>query len=261
MFSYLSISSATYLKPRIIKGIKAKPNQFPFYVFLEIIYPLYEDREQDTCGSAIISDEWLISAAHCLTDTEKVIAHFGISNLNEISRPKHQSITVEKIHFRWYPKYIEFMKWNDIGLIHLPQKIKFSQNVRLVALPRTCESPETVDVVTMGNGVVSNSRKIPSKKLLFANMKTLSMQDCRKTYRFLTFRKSVICANNHVEKQSVCKGDSGSPLIKTSDGIMIGVAVFTPEEGCESGEAQGFTNIYSYLKWIEEVTGIELPSC
>lgn len=263
VFSCLKIANGTILKPRIVNGYKAKLNQFPFYVFLDLIYPIYEDKEQDSCGSAIISDEWLITAGHCLSDAEKVIAHFGITRLKDISRPGHQAITITKENFQWHPHYIEFMSWNDIGLIRLPEKIEFSRNIQPINLPNTCESPEKIKVVTMGHGVINNSMNKPSNKLLFASMKTLSLYDCRTSYPFLTFRKSIICVQNEVKMQSVCKGDSGSPLIriKKSNRTLIGIAVFTSEKGCEYGEPQGFTNLYSYLKWIEQLTGINLPSC
>lgn len=137
----------------------------------------------------------------------------------------------------------------------------FTTYVQPARLPSKCESVENLDVITMGNGATSDFNTNISEQMHFAVMKTLPMHTCRKTFPFLLFRKSVFCAQNEKKDQSICSGDSGSPIIRASDGTFIGVTVIGHAGDCESGEPQGFTNLYSYLKWIKKHTGINVPSC
>lgn len=92
-------------------------------------------------------------------------------------------------------------------------------------LPNECKSTENIDALTMGNGATSESISI-SSKLNFAFLKTLSPSACHSTFPILSKRKSIICAQNTINDQSICRGDSGSPLVTRSDGILIGVSSF-----------------------------------
>lgn len=96
----------------------------------------------------------------------------------------------------------------SLGLIHLPQKIEISEDVRPVQMPNACDSTENVEVFAMGHGgIQSNSTFSP--QLNFAVLETLPMKICRKALPVILFRKSVICASNDVRKQSIFDGDSG----------------------------------------------------
>lgn len=110
-----------------------------------------------------------------------------------------------------------------LALIRLPRKIQFTQYIQAVNLPKTCESAENIDVVTMGNGAISDYTGI-SDQLHFAVMKTIPLYECRKVFPMLLLRKSVICAQNSMYPQSICNGDSGSALVTKSGGILIGVS-------------------------------------
>lgn len=45
--------------------------------------------------------------------------------------------------------------------------------------------------------------------------------------------------------------------------IYLNSDIFPPvkSEGCETRLPQGFTNVYSHLNWIKDVTGLDLPHC
>lgn len=57
-------------------------------------------------------------------------------------------------------------------------------------------------------------------------------------------------------------GDSGGPLIRESDGLLIGLMSFVQMDSSYSSiELQVFTNIFYYFDWIAQVTAIQLPQC
>lgn len=49
--------SITEFEPRIINGEEASPNQFPFHVGVK--------SEKGLCGGSLISEEYVLTAAHC----------------------------------------------------------------------------------------------------------------------------------------------------------------------------------------------------
>lgn len=107
----------------------------------------------------------------------------------------------------------------------MPIKVQFSWYIQPVLLPKTCETNENIEVIAMGNGATSNTG-IVSPQLQFAVLKTLPMKTCRKKFSFLFWRKSVICAIDKENGQSVCMGDSGGPLLRVSDRTLIGISSF-----------------------------------
>lgn len=142
---------------------------------------------------------------------------------------------------------------SDIGLIHLPEPIEISETIQPVKLAHNVRG--NLNVVAIGNGVLNTTDKTIAPILQHANLTITSWLRCQLSFPILMFRKSVICAKGN-EKQSVCFGDSGGPLIDKKSRALVGVASFVSGSGCNHGFPQGFTNIPSYIYWIKTITGI-----
>lgn len=118
LFSLLAFSEAYKIKARIIKGASAKPDQFPFYAFLDIkdIVP----NQGGICGGAIISDQWIVTAAHCIYAAGNVTIKLGKSASNQLdaSDSQHsQIIMVGRDDFYIHPHYVQnSSNMNDIGM-------------------------------------------------------------------------------------------------------------------------------------------------
>lgn len=110
--SHIVVNDALKIQPRIVGGYTAFLGQFPYYGFLEIKHQ--EPNKTMVCGSALISDEWIITAAHCLREKEKLVVHLGKTVLNMVEHG-HVSISVKKIDFFIHPHYKSGANLNDIG--------------------------------------------------------------------------------------------------------------------------------------------------
>lgn len=249
------------IKPRIYNGEWSAIGQFPYFAFLKIKYNINDTRAAG-CGGAIIDDQWILTAAHCLSGAKKVKVMLGITNLRNNDGATNLILTNTN-DFYTHPFYVpEPIAWNDIALIRLPEPIELTEHIQKIKLPADCRSNENVDSVVMGFGR-RGTEAPPSMLLNHALMRTLSMTECRHTFPFpIMFRKSVVCAHsfNKQRRSSVCKGDSGSPLVRQLDNTLIGIVSFTKPD-CEEGYPQGFTNVISYFDWISKVTDIQLPDC
>lgn len=111
-------------------------------------------------------------------------------------------------------------------MIHLPQKLELSENIKTIDLPKSCKSPVGVNVVAVGHGKTSNEGDV-SLQLNYAQLKTIPLKDCSHLFSIFNYYDSFICAQSeNYGYQSVCNGDSGGPLVSLEDNTLIGVADF-----------------------------------
>lgn len=275
--------------PKIIDGQSATRGQFPFYALLQIYIG---ESMPINCGGILISADFILTCGHCLMKPAcRASVYLGIWN-TKLLEQETDIIAVEANRFHIYPFHVDKLHWNDIALIHLPRPAMLNEYIQPIRLPSDCSSNIHLDVIVMGHGRTSIDGISPTDYLKYAHLQTVPIQECRTSYKFLLFRKSVICAKPYegsrqsaykvffyhfflcdlnlnwlnqfvvFDKLEMCfsQGDSGSALIRAKDNALIGVVSFG-KENVNNNQLQGFTNILSYQNWIYKVTGIELPKC
>lgn len=121
LLSYLATNDSFKIEPKIVGGNAAKLGQFPYFAYLRVYYP---DFSGGTCGAALISDEWLLTAAHCLDGAQSVNAILGETRFNS-PEPGHLAVFVDKVNFHIHPDYDAETIFNDIGLYSMLSIWKF----------------------------------------------------------------------------------------------------------------------------------------
>lgn len=74
--------------PRIIGGVTALPGEFPFIVSIQWVVL---GSSSHVCGGSILNNIWILTAAHCLTDTP------SIGRLEVLAGLHSQSNTAEAV--------------------------------------------------------------------------------------------------------------------------------------------------------------------
>ncbi|XP_037045225.1 brachyurin-like [Bradysia coprophila] len=235
---------------RIVNGFQAQPGQFPHQALLQITLP----QGSAVCGGSLLNNEWVITAAHCALSASQFKISLGAQTFNNPSEAGRViDITSTKIV---HPGYTTFSTSNDVSLIKLSKKVEFTDRIQPALLPKTEDLFEQQDVIASGWGLESSAAQGVASELQWAPMHIISNSVCVKSYDSFVVRSSTICAQGN-ERESVCNGDSGGPLVLKSDNrTLIGVTSFGHAAGCDMGLPQGFSRITSYLKWIEDNTGI-----
>lgn len=239
---------------RIYNGIHSRPGQFPYQALLII----QADNGPSICGGSLLSDRWLLTAAHCVNLVNNIEVHLGASLYTASSSTEPGRIITGVSRIIVHYLYNRNSITDDVALLRLNDRITFSNTIMPVLLPNTLDALVVGQtVVASGWGVTSTaigSSRQAAQHLQYAQLQIISNMECMRSYSFLSVRPTTLCAKGS-QSQSVCSGDSGGPLVLQSDmRTLVGVTSFGHISGCHVGRPQGFMRVNMFVNWIMHQT-------
>lgn len=78
------------IEPRMVQGYDAILGQFPYYAFLRIL----KRQKQNLCGGSLISNEWILTAGHCITNAIAIEVHLGGLSTLDYDNDGHKTINI-----------------------------------------------------------------------------------------------------------------------------------------------------------------------
>lgn len=235
---------------RIFGGITTKEGMFPWQVFIQ----------NPRGGGALISDEWVLTAAHVVDEEENPTMYAGIRDLKDI-RPRHQ-LVAKKVFFhdKWKRGVPEPRTDydNDIALIKLETKVALSDMVSPLCLP----GPGPEYILEEGKiGAISGWGKTEEKDkariLHMASISVVKMADCQNEKTEIgdssqyVFSSNMICAGG--SGKDSCQGDSGgSFVVRDPHNDTLYFAAGIVSWGPKCGTFGLYTNVRNYLDWIKK---------
>lgn len=144
LIAIAEIQSAVLITPFIFGGGKATANQFPFVVSFRLkIGTSYVH----VCGASILSDRFVITAAHCIEPDLKVTDYSISVGAHTKNEEGHLYAIKEFIVHSEYKLPMP----NDVALIILESSIQMSENITNIEINRDFID-ENVDAVIAGWG-------------------------------------------------------------------------------------------------------------
>lgn len=208
--------------------------------------------EDTFCGASVISDHFIVTAAHCVFDATKPVNSVRLGDIDLTSDSERNSRPVDyEIEFIFvHPAYNEesLVRHNDLALLKTKDKIQFNDVVFPYCISDQPPPPGTT-VTASGFGLYNATTR--PDHLLEANFKVMDTKECediylregqearlRTRYPSLLQGTDIICAIDDVA--DACQGDSGGPMFREKNGKQY-------LEGIVSGGADCRANFKSVL--------------
>lgn len=246
---------------RIVGGDEAKLGQIPWQVALM-------DRRRGTalpfCGGSLLSDVWVITAAHCLINLDgrsirdNFFVRVGEHDVQRDDGHERDHNVTEKII---YPKYnYKVSPYNhDVALLKLEVPVVLSDRRRPICLgPKHFSETLLRDAPT---SLVSGWGRIKfqgpeSTKLQKLEVPYVERTVCKKSSSERITRY-MFCAGYANQKKDSCQGDSGGPHATNFKGTWFLTGIVSWGEECaQDGKYGVYTRLSHYYSWIAYKTGI-----
>ncbi|XP_069313091.1 transmembrane protease serine 11G-like [Eulemur rufifrons] len=233
---------------RIADGVITKKGDWPWQASLQV-------EGVHICGASVISEEWLLTAAHCFDvykNPRLWMASFGRTLNPSLMRRKVQSIIVHK-------NYAAHKHEDDIAVVKLSTPIVFSNEVHRVCLPdATFEVLPKSKVFVTGWGALKANGAFPNT-LREVEIEIISNDICNQVNVYGgAVSSGMICAGFLTGKLDACEGDSGGPLVIAQDRniwYLIGIVSWGIDCGKENKPGL-YTKVTHYRDWIKSETNI-----
>ncbi|KAG8437716.1 hypothetical protein GDO86_008430 [Hymenochirus boettgeri] len=253
LISFIALLGATYgcgvpaIQPivtgyaRIVNGEEAVPGSWPWQVSLQ------DSTGFHFCGGSLISEYWVVTAAHCNVRTSHRVV------LGEFDQKSDaENIQIKKIGQVFKnPKFNIFTIKYDITLIKLETKVELNAHVSPVCLPNSIDIYDGgVMCVTSGWGLTDSKANQTPPKLQQVALPLLSNTDC-KVYWGNKIADVMVCAG--ASGASSCMGDSGGPLVCEKEGVwkLVGI-VSWGSSNCSPSSPGVYARVTELVDFIEQ---------
>ncbi|XP_066474141.1 anionic trypsin-like [Tiliqua scincoides] len=236
IFAFLGAAAALPLDDddKIVGGYTCPRNSVPYQASLNAGYHF--------CGGSLITDQWVVSAAHC--SMSRIQVRLGEHDIMAIEGGE-QFIDSEKVIK--HPKYNSWLLDNDIMLIKLATPVELSAQVAPIALPTACAADGTDCLISGWGNTLSNGVNYPDL-LQCLHAPILSHAACESSYPG-DITENMICVGYLEGGKDSCQGDSGGPVV--CNGELQGVVSWGI--GCAlEGYPGVYTKVCNYVDWILE---------
>ncbi|XP_005171071.2 transmembrane protease serine 3 [Danio rerio] len=226
------------ISSRIVGGNVSKSGQVPWQVSLHY-------QNQYLCGGSIISESWILTAAHCVFGFAQPVLWDVYAGLINLPLSKAEAHSVEKIiyHANFRSKSFSY----DIALIKLALPLTLNDQIAPICLPNYGESFKNGQMCLISGWGATVDSGETSLSLHVAQVPLLSNKECRK----LGLTNWNVCTE-FLRGVGTCQGDSGGPLAcQGSAWTLVGTGSW--DENCGKVNKPGiYTSISEALTWIQE---------
>ncbi|XP_046897617.1 prothrombin isoform X2 [Hypomesus transpacificus] len=258
----------SYRGSRIVKGLDAEVASAPWQVML------YKRSPQELlCGASLISDEWILTAAHCILyppwnknfTIGDILVRLGKHNRAKFERGTEKIVAIDEIIV--HPKYDWKVNLNrDIALLHMKQPIQFTDEIHPICMPSKKVAKTLMfsgykgRVTGWGNlkeTWSSNHKNLPSV-LQQIHLPIVDQDICRQSTT-IHVTDNMFCAGYKPDdptRGDACEGDSGGPFVMKNpeDNRWYQIGIVSWGEGCDRDGKYGFyTHLFRMRRWMSKV--------
>jgi len=255
---YVCGVKGTHRSGRVVGGKDSVPGEWCWQV------ALINSLNQYLCGGALIGTQWVLTAAHCVTNIvragDAIYVRVGDHDLTQkFGSPGAQTLRVATtyIHHNHNSQTLD----NDIALLKLHSEADLKQGVCLVCLPARGTSQATGKKCTVtGYGYMGETGPIPLR-IREAKVPIVNDNECvRKintvTEKIFILPTSSFCAGGE-KGHDACQGDGGGPLVCEDSGYNELTGLVSWGFGCGRKDVPGvYVKVSSFIGWINQIISV-----
>nr|SVE90430.1 EOG090X03V0 [Daphnia sinensis] len=250
--------SSGFRQGRVVGGNDALPGEYCWQV------ALINSLNQYLCGGALIGTQWVLTAAHCVTNIvrsgDAIYVRVGDHDLtSRYGSPGAQTLRVATtyIHHNHNSQTLD----NDIALLKLQGQAELKPGVCIICLPSRGSIPETGRRCTVtGYGYMGETGPIPLR-VREADVPIVSEGECVRqinavTEKIFIMPASSFCAGGEAGNDA-CQGDGGGPLVCEDEGYYELSGLVSWGFGCGRAQVPGvYVKVSSFISWINQIISV-----
>lgn len=252
---------------RIVKGDDAEVASAPWQVML------YKRSPQELlCGASVISDQWVLTAAHCILyppwnknfTSDDILVRLGKHYRARFERGTEKIVAIDEIIV--HPKYNWRENLNrDIALLHMKRPITFTDEIHPICMP-TKKVAKTLmfagykgRVTGWGNLMETWTPRRNLPQVLQQIQLPIVEQDTCRQSTSIRVTDNMFCAGfapDAGRSGDSCEGDSGGPFVMKNpeDNRWYQMGIVSWGEGCDRTGKYGFyTHLFRMRRWMSKV--------
>jgi len=234
---------------RIVGGSEAVPGSWPWTISLRRGSNIHGTTSEGshTCGGVILSDRWVISAAHCISNgvQYKIVAGDHTRGTDEMfEQVREVTQIIVNSHYATDGD-------RDAALLYLSEPLTFNDRVKPICIT-TEDVPVGTNCVATGWGTTHGTgdntvlRQVP--------LPILSDDYCRTAYGG-SITPYTVCAGYEQGGRDTCQGDSGGPLVCEINGSWQLHGLTSFGIGCaDPGYPGVYARVAPLVPWIQAYT-------
>lgn len=228
---------------RIVGGVDVAIEDVPYQASLQV-------NGFGFCGGIIISDEWIMTAGHCVFSYPDDQVRIRVGSIRKTNGGSLHSVSKIIRHEKFKTNRFGQPE-NDIAVIRIKETIKLdATRLPIPMFEQDEESQAGISATITGWGAIYQGGP-QSDKLQTVSIPIVSKKECNKAYGGIP--EGQICAAIPQGGKDSCQGDSGGPV--AIGGRLAGIVSWGA--GCARRGYPGvYTEVAANRDWVREKTGI-----